>query len=65
MGSVGNNSFVNILEPDADENDDLNQPYIIQQSSHHDCEKLLSILNNKKINSAYLVQLFNPSMQNR
>ncbi len=63
MGIVGNNSFVNILEPDTDENDDLNKPYIIQHSSYHDHDKLLSNLNEKKIISSHLVQIFNPSMQ--
>ena len=48
MGGVGNNSFIDILEPGSNENDEIDQSTIIRHSSYYDFNKLLSLLNTSK-----------------
>jgi hypothetical protein len=48
MGSVGENSFIDIIEPDPDNDDNLEQPELIRHSPYHDFNKLLSTLKNCK-----------------
>ncbi len=35
LGGMENNSFINILESDPVENDEIGQPHIIKHSSYH------------------------------
>ncbi len=48
VGGISNKSFVQILDADSDDNDNSNQPSIIQHSSYYDLEKRTSTLNNFK-----------------
>ncbi len=48
IGGIRNKSFVQILNADSDDNDDSNQPPIIQHFSYYDFDKLTSTLNNFK-----------------
>ncbi len=48
MGGVRSNSFIDIFEPDPNENEQIDQPTIIQHSPYHDLDKLLSTLNTIK-----------------
>ncbi len=48
IGGVDSNYFINIIDPDIDENDAMNQPQVICYSPYHDFDKLKSILKNSK-----------------
>ncbi len=45
---MANNSFINILESDPDENDEIGQPHIMKHPSYHDFETLSSTLSKSK-----------------
>ncbi len=52
-GGLVTNSLINILEPDADSNDDTNEPTLICRSPYYDFDMLTSTLRHKKMCSAF------------
>ncbi len=44
IGGINDNSFIRVLDPDIDEDNELNCPQIISHSSYYDSEKLSIIL---------------------
>ncbi len=55
QGGLVTNSLINILEPDADSNNDTNEPTLIPHSPYYDFDMLISTLKHKKMCSAFSV----------
>ncbi len=44
IGGINDNSFIRFLDPDIDEDNELNCPQIISHSSYYDSENISTIL---------------------
>ncbi len=51
-----------ILDPDVDDNNELNCPQIISHSSYHDSKKYLQHCKHLKISSRFLGRTYSPLM---